>query len=190
MAANIKRFYGLTAKLLSGETFSFSALKGKVVLIENVASLGTTTRDYTQMNELHSRYSAKGLVILGAPCNQFGHQENCKNDEIMKSLKYVRPGNGFEPKFKILEKVDINGKDAHPLFVYLKDKLPFPSDDAMALMTDPKHIIWSPVCRNDVSWNFEKFLIGPDGEPYKRYSRNFLTMDIEADIKELLERVK
>lgn len=71
----VRRFYDLTVKLLSGETFSLSALKGKVVLIENVASLwGTTTRDYTQMNELHSRYSDKGLVILGVPCNQFGHQ--------------------------------------------------------------------------------------------------------------------
>lgn len=142
------------------------------------------------MNELHERYAGKGLVILGVPCNQFGHQENCKNDEILQSLKYVRPGNGFEPKIQLLEKVDVNGKDAHPLFVYLKEKLPFPSDDAMALMTDPKSIIWSPVRRDDVSWNFEKFLVGPDGEPYKRYSRCFLTIDIEADIKELLKKVK
>lgn len=84
----------------------------------------------------------------------------------------------------------MNGKDAHPLFVYLKDKLSSPCDDAMALMTDPKFIIWSPVCRNDVSWNFEKFLVGPDGEPFKRYSRHFLTIDIEADIKELLKKLK
>uniref|UniRef100_A0A7N8XNA5 Glutathione peroxidase 1 n=2 Tax=Mastacembelus armatus TaxID=205130 RepID=A0A7N8XNA5_9TELE len=178
MAKNIKRFYDITAKLLSGETFSFSELKGKVVLIENV------------MNELHSLYSAKGLVILGVPCNQFGHQENGTNDEILKSLKYVRPGNGFEPQFPLLEKVDVNGKDAHPLFVYLKEKLPFPSDDAVALMTDPKFIIWSPVCRHDISWNFEKFLVSPDGEPHKRYSRSFLTIDIEADIQELLKGVK
>lgn len=69
------KFYDLTAKLLTGEPFNFSSLQGKVVLIENVASLwGTTTRDYTQMNELHERYAAKGLVILGVPCNQFGHQ--------------------------------------------------------------------------------------------------------------------
>lgn len=69
------KFHDLTAKLLTGETFNFSSLLGKVVLIENVASLwGTTTRDYTQMNELHERYSSKGLVILGVPCNQFGHQ--------------------------------------------------------------------------------------------------------------------
>ncbi|KAG7472462.1 hypothetical protein MATL_G00109060 [Megalops atlanticus] len=138
------------------------------------------------MNELHTRYAEKGLVILGVPCNQFGHQENCHNDEILLSLKYVRPGNGFEPKFPLLEKVDVNGQDAHPLFTFLKEKLPFPSDDSTSLMTDPKFIIWSPVCRNDISWNFEKFLIGPDGEPFKRYSRKFLTSDIEGDIKKLL----
>uniref|UniRef100_A0A3Q2VHE3 Glutathione peroxidase n=1 Tax=Haplochromis burtoni TaxID=8153 RepID=A0A3Q2VHE3_HAPBU len=182
-------FYDLTAKLLTGETFNFSSLKGKVVLIENVASLGTTVRDYTQMNELHERYASKGLVILGVPCNQFGHQqENCKNEEILLSLKYVRPGNGFEPKFQLFEKMDVNGKDAHLLFAFLKDKLPTPSDDATSLMTDPKLIIWSPVCRNDVSWNFEKFLIGPDGVPFKRYSRRFLTIDIEGDIKKLLSQ--
>ncbi|KAI1892728.1 hypothetical protein AGOR_G00136530 [Albula goreensis] len=142
------------------------------------------------MNELHSRYAEKGLVILGVPCNQFGHQENCKNDEILRSLKYVRPGNGFEPNFHMLEKLDVNGKDAHPLFVFLKEKLPFPSDDSMSLMTDPKFIIWSPVCRNDISWNFEKFLVDSDGEPFKRYSRRFLTSDIENDIKKLLDIAK
>ncbi|KAJ8265383.1 hypothetical protein COCON_G00144820 [Conger conger] len=138
------------------------------------------------MNELHTRYAAKGLVILGAPCNQFGHQENGNNDEILSSLKFVRPGNDFEPKFQLLEKVKVNGKEAHPLFVYLKEKLPFPSDNSLSLMTDPMCIIWSPVCRNDISWNFEKFLIGPDGEPFKRYSSRFPTIDIESDIKKLL----
>ncbi|KAK5912406.1 hypothetical protein CesoFtcFv8_002283 [Champsocephalus esox] len=141
------------------------------------------------MNELHERYAAKGLVILGVPCNQFGHQENCKNDEILVSLKYLRPGKGFEPKFQLLEKVDVNGKDAHPLFVFLKEILPTPSDDPSSLMTDPKLIMWSPVCRNDVSWNFEKFLIGSDGVPFKRYSKTFLTSDIEGDIKKLLSQL-
>ncbi len=75
MAGAAKKFYDLSAKLLSGDLLNLSSLKGKVVLIENVASLwGTTVRDYTQMNELHSRYADQGLVILGAPCNQFGHQ--------------------------------------------------------------------------------------------------------------------
>ncbi|AWP02885.1 Glutathione peroxidase [Scophthalmus maximus] len=141
------------------------------------------------MNELHQRYASKGLVILGVPCNQFGHQENSKNEEILLSLKYVRPGNGFEPTFQLLEKVEVNGKDAHPLFEFLRETLPSPSDDPAALMTDPKLITWSPVCRNDVAWNFEKFLIGPDGVPFKRYSRRFLTSDIEEDIKKLLSLV-
>ncbi|ROL50738.1 Glutathione peroxidase 1 [Anabarilius grahami] len=138
------------------------------------------------MNELHERFSDKGLVILGVPCNQFGYQENCKNEEILLSLKYVRPGNGFEPKFQLLEKVDVNGKDAHPLFVFLKEKLPFPSDEPMPFMNDPKFIMWSPVCRNDIAWNFEKFLIGSDGVPFKRYGRRYLTSNIERDIKKLL----
>lgn len=113
-------------------------------------------------------------------------QENCKNEEILLSLKHVRPGNGFVPKFQLLEKVDVNGKDAHPLFQFLREALPFPSDDPSSLISDPKLIIWSPVCRNDVAWNFEKFLIGPDGVPFKRYSRRFLTSSIEGDIKKLL----
>uniref|UniRef100_A0A3B3QVV4 Glutathione peroxidase n=1 Tax=Paramormyrops kingsleyae TaxID=1676925 RepID=A0A3B3QVV4_9TELE len=138
------------------------------------------------MQELHARYAHAGLVVLAVPCNQFGHQENGKNEEILKCLKYVRPGNGFEPKFRLLEKVEVNGENAHPLFVFLKEKLPTPSDNAVSLMTDPKFIIWSPVCRNDVSWNFEKFLVGSDGEPFKRYSRNFLTINIEHDIQKLL----
>ncbi|MGH0189172.1 UNVERIFIED_CONTAM: hypothetical protein FKN15_033537 [Acipenser sinensis] len=113
------------------------------------------------MNELQERYSGQGLVVLGVPCNQFGYQENCKGDEILISLKYVRPGNGFVPNFTLLQKVEVNGKDADPMFTFLKEKLPHPSDDPMSLMTDPKFIVWSPVCRNDISWNFEKFLIGP-----------------------------
>ncbi|KAG7215063.1 hypothetical protein INR49_022810 [Caranx melampygus] len=117
------------------------------------------------MNELHQRYSSKGLVILEFPATSSA----TRNPLV---LRHVRPENGFEPKFQLLEKVDVNGKDAHPLFTFLREKLPFPSDEPFALMTDPKLIMWSPVCRNDVAWNFEKFLVGPDGEPFKRYSRS------------------
>lgn len=115
-------------------------------------------------------------------------QENCKNEEILLSLEHIRPGNGFKPKFPLFEKVDVNGKDAHPLFQFLRETLPFPSDDPSSLLSDPKLIIWSPVCRNDIAWNFEKFLIGPDGVPFKRYSRKFLTSSIESDIKKLLSQ--
>ncbi|KAB0397006.1 hypothetical protein E2I00_000589 [Balaenoptera physalus] len=114
--------------------------------------------------------------------------ENAKNEEILNCLKYVRPGGGFEPNFTLFEKCEVNGEKAHPLFAFLREALPTPSDDATALMTDPKFITWSPVCRNDVAWNFEKFLVGPDGVPVRRYSRRFLTIDIEPDIEALLSQ--
>ncbi|XP_022353641.1 glutathione peroxidase 1 isoform X2 [Enhydra lutris kenyoni] len=115
-------------------------------------------------------------------------KENAKNEEILNSLKYVRPGGGFEPNFTLFEKCEVNGAQAHPLFAFLREALPAPSDDATALMTDPKFIIWSPVCRNDIAWNFEKFLVGPDGVPVRRYSRRFPTIDIEPDIEALLSQ--
>uniref|UniRef100_A0AC11CAF9 Glutathione peroxidase 1 n=1 Tax=Ovis aries TaxID=9940 RepID=A0AC11CAF9_SHEEP len=189
-AAAPRTVYAFSARpLAGGEPFHLASLRGKVLLIENVASLcGTTVRDYTQMNDLQRRLGPRGLVVLGFPCNQFGHQENAKNEEILNCLKYVRPGGGFEPNFMLFEKCEVNGEKAHPLFAFLRETLPTPSDDATALMTDPKFITWSPVCRNDVSWNFEKFLVGPDGVPVRRYSRRFLTIDIEPDIETLLSQ--
>ncbi|CAM4580202.1 unnamed protein product [Eretmochelys imbricata] len=115
--------------------------------------------------------------------------ENATNEEILLSLKHVRPGNGYEPNFTMFEKCDVNGANAHPLFTFLKEALPFPHDDPMSLMTNPQYIIWSPVCRNDISWNFEKFLIGRDGVPFKRYSRHFETIKIQDDIEKLLQHV-
>lgn len=114
-------------------------------------------------------------------------QENSSDAEILNSLKYVRPGEGYKPAFTIFEKCIVNGSDAHPVFSYLKDKLPYPDDDPMSLMQDPKYLVWNPISRNDISWNFEKFLIGPEGEPFKRYSRKFQTISIEPDIQRLLK---
>ena len=58
------------------------------------------------------------------------------------------------------------------------------------MIDNPKYIMWRPVKRSDISWNFEKFLVGPDGKPVKRYSKAFLTSDIEKDIEELIEKSK
>uniref|UniRef100_A0A8C2YT76 Glutathione peroxidase n=1 Tax=Chinchilla lanigera TaxID=34839 RepID=A0A8C2YT76_CHILA len=124
------------------------------------------------MNDLQARLGPRGLVVLGFPCNQFGHQEKAKNEEILHLLKYIRPGGGFEPNFTLFQKCQVNGVKAHPRFAFLREALPAPSNDLPTT-------IWSPVCRNDVAWNFEKFLVGPDGVPARRYSRRFPTVDIE-----------
>jgi len=82
--------------------------------------------------------------------------------------------------------VEANGENEHPLFSLLKRELPAPADDTESLMTNPQFLIWKPVKRTDIAWNFEKFLIGKDGRPLKRYSRNFQTSDIAADIAQQL----
>jgi glutathione peroxidase len=153
------------------------------------------THTCTHRKERSWRSVGEEKICTGAPwvSSPFLHalclliQENCQNEEILNSLKYVRPGGGYQPTFSLTQKCDVNGQNEHPVFAYLKDKLPYPYDDPFSLMTDPKLIIWSPVRRSDVSWNFEKFLIGPEGEPFRRYSRSFQTINIEPDIKRLLK---
>uniref|UniRef100_A0A8C0K1T5 Glutathione peroxidase 2 n=1 Tax=Canis lupus dingo TaxID=286419 RepID=A0A8C0K1T5_CANLU len=171
MAYIAKSFYDLSAISLDGEKVDFNTFRGRAVLIENVVFCGS--------------------FIFPLPSSMlfvfFFPQENCQNEEILNSLKYVRPGGGFQPTFTLVQKCEVNGQNEHPVFAYLKDKLPYPYDDPLSLMTDPKFIIWSPVRRSDVAWNFEKFLIGPEGEPFRRYSRTFPTINIEPDIKRLLK---
>lgn len=139
------------------------------------------------MNELMDKYASKGLSILAFPCNQFGHQENCTNSEILSTLKYVRPGNGYVPKFDMFAKVEVNGSNTHPVFKFLKQHLPFPHDDQISLMGNNTYIVWNPVERSDIAWNFEKFLVGTDGVPIKRYSKKFETIHIADDIEAALK---
>uniref|UniRef100_A0A672V1Q5 glutathione peroxidase n=1 Tax=Strigops habroptila TaxID=2489341 RepID=A0A672V1Q5_STRHB len=157
-----KSFYDLSATSLQGEKVDFNVFRGRVVLIENV------------LNQLQARYPRR-LVVLGFPCNQFGFQENGTNEEILSILKHVRPGGGFEPNFTLFQKCQVNGTDTHPVFAYLKLHLPTPADEASTLMSEPRFLSWSPVRRSDISWNFEKFLVGPEGEPFRRYSPRMAT---------------
>merc|ERR1712192_26340 len=118
--------------------------------------------DFVQMNELCAKFP-ESLAVLCFPCNQFGDQENCQNAEILNALQHVRPGRGFVPLATMFQKVAVNGSEENPIFIN-----------------------WAPVKRSDISWNFEKFLIHPDGTPVQRYSRYFPTIDIEEDIRKLI----
>jgi len=137
------------------------------------------------MNQLCEKFQDK-LAVLAFPSNQFGHQENNSNEELLDILRHIRPGNNFQPLMDIFQKISVNGRNEDPLFTFLKKTLPIPHDSQEHLMDHPSSIIWKPVKRSDISWNFEKFLVGPDGLPVKRYSKSFLTADIEDDIEELL----
>uniref|UniRef100_A0A674M9G1 Glutathione peroxidase n=1 Tax=Takifugu rubripes TaxID=31033 RepID=A0A674M9G1_TAKRU len=91
---------------------------------------------------LQSKYPHR-LVVLGFPCNQFGYQVSAGNLISLEKELCL-----FAPNFTLFEKCDVNGTNTHP---------------------DPRFLVWSPINRTDISWNFEKFLIGPEGEPFKRY---------------------
>lgn len=141
--------------------------------------------------------------VLGFPCNQFGHQTNEGDEEFLSTLKHVRPGKGYEPKFDVFSKVAVNGAEAHPLFKWMRQSNPWPCDpegdtkgngcddrDALILpragFDGTSVTLWSPVTRNDIAWNFEKFLIDGSGNTVKRYSRFYPTLDITTDIDALL----
>jgi glutathione peroxidase len=142
-----------------------------------------TVRDYHQLKELHEKYAEKGLVILGFPCNQFGFQEPGSPEEIPKCLNLIRPGNGFTLPFALTEKVQVNGEETHPIYKYLKASVPCETD---ILMSNPKYLIWSPIGRTDISWNFEKFLIDKEGKTFKRYGHKVPPTNFDAEIASLL----
>jgi glutathione peroxidase len=121
--------------------------KGKVVLLVNVASKCGNTPQYKPLQALHEKYGKKGLAVVGVPCNQFRGQEPGTAEEIAEfcSTKYG-------VTFDLLAKVDVNGKDAAPLYAWLTSE-----------ETDPKFA-------GKIPWNFEKFLIGRDGNVAARFN--------------------
>lgn len=133
------------------------------------------------MNALQDSF--RDFVILGFPCNQFGLQEPGANGtEILNTLKYVRPGSGFEPKFPILEKVDVNGENEHPVYSYLKAFCPSP----MKVFAPPHRVFYKPQLSSDIRWNFEKFLIDRRGKPVMRYTETYQPQALKQDIQHVL----
>lgn len=132
---------------LDGEPFDFGDYVGKTLLIVNVASKCGFTPQYEGLQRLHDRLGPRGFAVIGFPCNQFGDQEPGTADEIAAFCSNV-----YSVTFPILAKGDVNGPDRHPLFEQLS-KAPNHKGEA-----------------GDVRWNFEKFLVSPEGEPIVRFS--------------------
>ncbi|CCG53061.1 Glutathione peroxidase [Flavobacterium indicum GPTSA100-9 = DSM 17447] len=139
-------FYSFSAENIQGKTISMQDYKGKFVLIVNTASQCGLTPQYEGLEKLYLKYKDKGLVVLGFPCNQFGGQEPGDEKSIQEGCLL-----NYGVSFSMFSKVDVNGSNAHPLFVYLKKKL-------------------GSFFGNSIKWNFTKFLINPSGKPLKRFS--------------------
>jgi len=136
------------------------------------------------LNDLQTQFGSRGFQVLGFPSNQF-NQEPGSNSEILRGLKYVRPGRDYVPNFPLSSKLDPNGDTAHPFYVYLRSQCP----PAWSFYRNfPKKIQYSPIEVDDVRWNFEKFLLDFDGRPIFRYQPGTEPKNITQDIKYLLEK--
>eukprot|EP00397_Hematodinium_sp_SG-2012_P063784 GEMP01088809.1.p1 GENE.GEMP01088809.1~~GEMP01088809.1.p1 ORF type:complete len:138 (+),score=19.16 GEMP01088809.1:231-644(+) len=135
------------------------------------------------MNVLQESYS--NFEILGFPCNQFGKQEPAGNaQELSNGVKFVRPGNGYEPNFTIFKKIEVNGENEHPLYTYLKEFCP-PTRETFS---DTSKLHYSPLRNNDIRWNWEKFLITKSGKPFMRYDPGTKPEEIKNDVLFLLQQ--
>ena len=129
--------HDFSLRTIDGKPLPMKSFAGKPVLVVNVASFCGLTPQYTDLEKLHEAYGAKGLVVLGVPCNDFGAQEPKSEGEIAKFCQ-----TSYGVKFPLASKEKVIGPDAHPLYKWIKDSL---GEEAL-----PK-------------WNFHKYLIGKDG---------------------------
>lgn len=139
--------YDIPLKTLDGQPTKLAEHQGKALLIVNVASKCGLTPQYTGLEALHEELADKGFAVLGFPCNQFGEQEPGSSDEIATFCSTT-----YGVTFPMFEKVEVNGDGRHPVYEILTTK---EDDEGKA---------------GDVVWNFEKFLISPEGEVVARFN--------------------
>jgi len=156
------QFYQFKANSLQGDEIKLDKYKGKVVLVVNTASKCGFTPQYAGLEELYKKYNDSGLEILGFPCNQFAKQEPGGKEEIEACLL------NYGVSFQMFDKIEVNGKNAHPLYQYLKKELP-------------------GKLGSRIKWNFTKFLVDREGNPVKRYAPSTKPLDLQDDIADFLK---
>ena len=159
-------FYQFTAKSLQGKEISMDTYKGKVVLVVNTASKCGLTPQYEGLENLYEEYKDRELVILGFPCNQFGNQEPGTEKEISEGCLI-----NYGVSFPMFSKIEVNGENAHPIYKYLKGKLP-------------------GLLSRKIKWNFTKFLIDRNGLPVKRFAPTTIPEKLVNDIEKLLKQTQ
>lgn len=158
-------FADLTATRIDGTSLSFADLQGRVLLIVNTASACGFTPQFAGLEKLHQQFSAQGLEVIGFPCNQFGSQDPGSNSEIGAFCQ-----KNYGVSFTMMEKINVNGADAHPVYQWLKSQAP------------------GLLGTEGIKWNFTKFLVGKDGQVIKRYAPQDTPAKITADIETALSQ--
>jgi glutathione peroxidase len=178
--------YDFKANSIDGELKSLEEYKGKVLLIVNTASKCGFTPQYKDLQKLYEKYNSNGFEILGFPSNQFGEQEPGNNSEV-KSFCEINYG----VQFPMFEKIDVRGKDAHPLFKHLTEQAPFKGFDlenptGKFLNTFLKEKLPDFLIGDSIKWNFTKFLIDRNGNVVERFESPVDPLDISGNIEVIL----
>ena len=162
MIGDIMSIYQFVVKDKTGQDVRLTRFQNKVLLIVNTASKCGLTPQLKSLQYLYQHYQKQGLEILGFPCNQFAQQDPGSNEEIQQFCQI-----NYGVTFPILGKIEVNGKNADPLFIYLKEQKP-------------------GLFGSSIKWNFTKFLINRNGKVVKRFSPITGEKKIEKCILQLL----
>ncbi len=155
--------YDFDAQTIDGRSVPLRQYEGKPLLIVNTASACGFTPQFGGLEKLHQTYGARGLVVLGFPCNQFGSQDPGSNDEIASFCQL-----NYGVSFPMMAKIDVNGADADPLYKWLTAEAP--------------GLLGSKA----IKWNFTKFLVGKDGRVIRRYAPQDAPEKLGKDIEAVL----
>ncbi len=182
LTLSAQSIYDFKVKNDVGQDVSLSDYKGKVLLIVNTATRCGFTPQYKELEALYEKYRSEGLEILDFPCNQFGQQAPGTIQEIHQFCSA-----NFDIQFPQFDKIEVNGANEHPLYTWLKAQKGFSGFD----VNDQRGKMMDGMLRkqnadydkkNDIKWNFTKFLVSRDGRVLKRYEPTDQMTDIEADI--------
>jgi glutathione peroxidase len=177
--------YQFSAESNSGDQVNFADYKGKVLLVVNTASKCGFTPQYEGLEALYQKYKFEGLVVIGFPCDQFGHQEPGSDGEI---VEFCRENYGVT--FPLMAKSDVNGENANEVFKWLYSEKPFAGwgesetgkfMDGMLSRNDPNY-----ASNPDIKWNFTKFLIDRNGKVVARFEPVVTPEEIDDQIVALL----
>jgi glutathione peroxidase len=179
--------YDFELNSIEGKKVSLADYKGRVLIIVNTASKCGFTPQYEELQALYQKYQEQGLDILGFPSNQFAEQEPGSNAEVQNFCQI-----NYGVTFPLFEKIDVRGKEAHPLFHYLTQKAPFKGFDLNHPIGERLQGILQEkfpeiLAGDDIKWNFTKFLIDRQGNVVGRYEPTTSPLSMEKDIEKLLK---
>ena len=154
--------YDFVVNDIDGASVSLSTYRGKVLMMVNVASKCGATPQYAQLQDIYDKYNKSGFLVLGFPANNFGNQEPGSNEEIKRFCAAE-----YKVTFPLFSKISVKGEDIHPIYKFLTEE-----------ETNPDFM-------GQISWNFNKFLLGRDGRVLNRFPTN-----VKPDAPEVLKAIE